>query len=133
MNVEVRRYSLATKSLLGKGTLTKSTKGQTITLTYVEGALKLEASALCHPLKALEKLRLQLEEADNSVLNIIGCRSDVAYKPNGVGKSYMIEAGKQATMMVSLFDLTEDLDNLTTVAEHKTAYHKWIDSLAVLK
>lgn len=65
----------------------------------------------------------------NSTLAINGCRIDTAYRATGGYGTYIIEHGKQATNLVSLFDPTTEVDKLCSIDTHKTAFKTWLNSL----
>ena len=128
MNLIVDRYNLD-KKFISAGQLKIDEKNHTTILTYTDNDINISASGLHHPIKALESLRLKLEEDFNSVIAINGCRSDTAYRPTGGYGTYIIETGKQATSSVSLFEPTKAIEKLCKVEEHEVAYDAWLKSL----
>lgn len=129
MNISADRFSLD-RIFISKGQLKIEEKEHATILTYSDNHVHISASALHHPIKALEKLRQQLEAGYNSTLAINGCRIDTSYRATGGYRTYITEHGKQAIAMVSLFNPTKRIDKICKVDEHKSAYKSWIDSLS---
>jgi hypothetical protein len=128
MQITVDRYSLD-KRFIATGQLQVEAKDHSTILTYFDNEIKVFASALHHPIVALENLRRQLEVNFHSILAINWCRVDTDYRATGGYGCYIIKVGKQATNSVSLFDPTKEIDKLCTVEVHKAAYKTWLKSL----
>jgi hypothetical protein len=124
----VNRYSLA-KEFIMSGKLTVIDEGQNTVLIYKDLEVEVHARGLHHPIVALENLRKQLETKHQSLVAINGCRIDTDYRATGSFSSYVIEEGKKATQNVHMFEPTDEIEKLCTVAEHIDTYDKWLESV----
>ena len=114
--------------VLGFGQL-KIDQSDVLNLIYTEDEIQVESSDKFHPLVALEKLRLKLEKNHESLLGLIGCEKDTAYRPTGNFRSYKIEFGKPATKQIEIFETTKNNKMLSTVSDHKKHYETWLESI----
>ena len=117
----VNRYSLE-KEFSASGKLTVIDKGQKVELIFKDAEVEVQASALYHPIVALENLRKELETKHNSLLGINGCRKDTSRQTSGNFYSYIIETGKKPTENVQMFQPTTEVEKLCTVQQHEAAY-----------
>jgi hypothetical protein len=125
---KVNRYTLD-KELIANGTLTVIDEGQKTKLIYKDAEVEVQASALHHPITALENLRKELEVKHNSLLGINGCRMDTSRQTSSSFGSYLVEDGLKATEDVHMFEPTTEVGKLCTVEQHEAAYEKWLDSV----
>jgi hypothetical protein len=125
---KVSRYSLD-KEFIASGTLTIIDEGQKTKLIYKDDEVEVQASALYHPIVALEELRKELEMKHNSLLGINGCRTEMSLQTSGSFSSYLIEEGVIATENVHMFEPTTEVEKLCTVEQHEVAYEKWLESV----
>ena len=125
---KVNRYSLD-KEFIAGGKLTVIDKGQKTELFYKDAEVEVQASALHHPIVALEDLRKELEVKHNSVLGINGCRIDTGLQTSGSFGCYLVEEGIKATENVHMFEPTTEVKKLCTVRQHESAYDKWLQSV----
>jgi hypothetical protein len=124
MEIQIDRYNLQ-NSLVSNGTLTIEKTDRKTTLTYQDKEINVSGSALYYPLKALEDLRLKLENQYNSTLAIIGCRTDTAFRPTGGQLTFILENGQYSLESKSLFETTDQIKKLGTVKKHKLYYKAW--------
>jgi hypothetical protein len=124
MKFSVKRYGFD-KHFIGEGILTVADDGLNIVLSYRDSEIAVEASAMHHPISALENLRKILELQHNSILACNGCRCDTSYRASGGFGTYKIVAKKPATIVLNLFEPTNEIQKLCTVDEHKAAYLNW--------
>jgi hypothetical protein len=129
MEYEIKRYSLD-KKIISNGVLSIIDNGPGTKLIFKDSMIEVHSDDLCHPLMALEKLRITLETEYESIIACNGCRIDTSYRPTGGYGTYKIRAGQQATERLNLFRSTNEIELLCTVEEHTAAYKKWLDSLS---
>jgi len=128
MEQVINRYNL-NKEFVAQGTLIIDHKSQLTTLRYSDTEIDESVSELYHPLKALESLRVVLEQKHKSLIACTGCRNDSAYRATGGNGTYILIHGRPGTERAGLFEPTDEISKLCTVQEHKIAYKKWCDSL----
>lgn len=128
MKYNVKRYKFD-KQYICDGELHIIDEGQSTTLKYFDNEISIEVTELYHPLASLRKLRNQLENDYESIIGIQGCRIDVTYRFTGGYGQYIMEQGKQATILVDMFEPTHEIDKLCKEAEQEQAYDNWFDDI----
>ena len=126
--ITIKRYDF-NKIFISEGILTIVSEGQLTTLTYTDNVIEEIVTGLYHPLSVFESLRVILETKYQSLLGCNGCRIDTSYRATGGWGIYKIEYGKQATESLNIFEPTDEIKRICTVADLKEAYKKWLDSL----
>jgi hypothetical protein len=124
---EIKRYNF-NREFISQGLLTVLSEGQVTKLTYTDPLINEFSNGLNHPLLIFESLRLILESKHQSILGCNGCRIDTDYRAKDGYGTYIIHYGKPASEIINLFESTDGITKLCTVAEHKIAYKKWLDS-----
>ena len=124
----VIRYSLD-REFIKSGTLTVIDDGKKIGLIYKDAEVEVYASALYHPIVALENLRRELEVKHKSLFGINGCRIDASLQTSGNFGSYLIKEGIRATENVHMFEPTIVVEKLCTVEQHEAAYNEWLENV----
>jgi hypothetical protein len=128
MEYSIKRYSL-NKELISEGSLVVTFDNNSTKLIYSDSEITESVEEKYHPIAALESLRKLLENEHKSLLNCNGCRIDTSYKYSGRITTFLIQQGKQATIILDMFEPTTDISKLCTIEEHKLAYRKWADDL----
>ena len=124
----VKRYSLI-KSFIATGELTVEEDGDVIMLSYRDLQISVSGSKENNPILALQSLRQQIENNNQSILSINGCRIDTAYISTPNYSTYVIDNHKPSSRSIGLFEPTSHIDKLCTYKEHEAAYEEWIQSI----
>ena len=129
------KYSVKTfdGALFFESTLFFSSNDQGIKLAYELGDMKIVVEET-FPFIALAKIRVSLE---NIGLKILCNGSKLNVYPSGMAlssvKAYELEMGKPATKLLNIFDPISDPEEVASVADQKSFYENWIDTLKLNK
>jgi hypothetical protein len=128
MKYIVKRYSLL-KTFIACGELTIEEESHGTILTYRDAEIAVKTSGLDDAFTALVSLRKQLENEQNSVLAINGCRIDTAFVATANHGTYVIKNGKPSSRTIGMFEPTAEVDKLCSIKEHELAYNDWLESI----